>query len=109
MRLGYSIVWGERVTTHPLAPSASWRSTGRPYDATSEDHDEPYRGGGTRHVLVARLGSLGDALLAGPAVRAVAARAQVTRLVWALTGPAPNPKPRCPTQPPQKRHLGEQW
>jgi len=27
VRLGYSIVWGERVTTHPLAPSAGWRSS----------------------------------------------------------------------------------
>jgi histidinol-phosphate phosphatase family protein len=27
VRIGYSIVWGERVTTHPLAPSASWRSS----------------------------------------------------------------------------------
>ena len=38
-------------------------------------------GGGLRRVLVARLDSLGDVLLAGPAVRAVAARAQVTMLV----------------------------
>jgi ADP-heptose:LPS heptosyltransferase len=37
--------------------------------------------GGSRRVLVARLDSLGDVLLAGPAVRAVAARAQVTMLV----------------------------
>jgi HAD superfamily hydrolase (TIGR01662 family) len=27
VRLGYAIVWGERVTTHPLAPSTSWRSS----------------------------------------------------------------------------------
>ena len=27
VRLGYAIVWGERVTTHPLASSASWRSS----------------------------------------------------------------------------------
>ena len=27
MRLGYAIVWGERVTTHPLASSTSWRSS----------------------------------------------------------------------------------
>jgi histidinol-phosphate phosphatase family protein len=27
VRVGYSIVWGERVTTHPLDPSASWRSS----------------------------------------------------------------------------------
>jgi ADP-heptose:LPS heptosyltransferase len=38
-------------------------------------------GGGLRRVLVARLDSLGDVLLAGPAVRAVAARGQVTMLV----------------------------
>jgi histidinol-phosphate phosphatase family protein len=25
VRLGYAIAWGERVTTHPLAPSAGWR------------------------------------------------------------------------------------
>jgi ADP-heptose:LPS heptosyltransferase len=37
--------------------------------------------GGLRRVLVARLDSLGDVLLAGPAVRAVAARARVTMLV----------------------------
>jgi ADP-heptose:LPS heptosyltransferase len=37
--------------------------------------------GGTRRVLVARLDSLGDVLLAGPAVRAVAAGGQVTMLV----------------------------
>jgi HAD superfamily hydrolase (TIGR01662 family) len=27
VRLGYAIVWGERVTTHPLASSTSWRSS----------------------------------------------------------------------------------
>ena len=27
VRLGYAIVWGERVTTHPLASSAGWRSS----------------------------------------------------------------------------------
>jgi HAD superfamily hydrolase (TIGR01662 family) len=27
VRLGYAIVWGERVTTHPLATSTSWRSS----------------------------------------------------------------------------------
>jgi ADP-heptose:LPS heptosyltransferase len=37
--------------------------------------------GGLRRVLVARLDSLGDVLLAGPAVRAVAASARVTMLV----------------------------
>jgi ADP-heptose:LPS heptosyltransferase len=37
--------------------------------------------GGTQRVLVARLDSLGDVLLAGPAVRAVAAGGQVTMLV----------------------------
>ena len=37
--------------------------------------------GGSRRVLVARLDSLGDVLLAGPAVRAVATRAEVTMLV----------------------------
>jgi ADP-heptose:LPS heptosyltransferase len=37
--------------------------------------------GGLRRILVARLDSLGDVLLAGPAVRAVAARARVTMLV----------------------------
>ena len=37
--------------------------------------------GGTRRVLVARLDSLGDVLLAGPALRAVAAGGQVTMLV----------------------------
>jgi hypothetical protein len=26
VRLGYAIVWGERVTTHPLASSADWHS-----------------------------------------------------------------------------------
>jgi HAD superfamily hydrolase (TIGR01662 family) len=26
VRLGYAIVWGERVTTHPLSSSASWRT-----------------------------------------------------------------------------------
>ena len=26
VRLGYAIVWGERITTHPLASSASWRT-----------------------------------------------------------------------------------
>jgi ADP-heptose:LPS heptosyltransferase len=36
---------------------------------------------GFRRVLVSRLDSLGDVLLAGPAVRAVAAHAQVTMLV----------------------------
>jgi ADP-heptose:LPS heptosyltransferase len=39
------------------------------------------RAGGLQRVLVARLDSLGDVLLAGPAVRAVAASAQVTMLV----------------------------
>jgi hypothetical protein len=37
--------------------------------------------GGLRRVLVARLDSLGDVLLAGPAVRAVTARPRVTMLV----------------------------
>jgi HAD superfamily hydrolase (TIGR01662 family) len=27
VRLGYAIVWGERVTTHPLASSTGWRSS----------------------------------------------------------------------------------
>jgi histidinol-phosphate phosphatase family protein len=27
VRLGYSIVWGERVTTHPRPPTAGWRSS----------------------------------------------------------------------------------
>jgi HAD superfamily hydrolase (TIGR01662 family) len=27
VRLGYAIVWGERVTTHPVAVSTSWRSS----------------------------------------------------------------------------------
>jgi HAD superfamily hydrolase (TIGR01662 family) len=27
VRIGYGIAWGERVTTHPLAPSMSWRSS----------------------------------------------------------------------------------
>jgi HAD superfamily hydrolase (TIGR01662 family) len=27
IRSGYGIAWGERVTTHPLAPSTSWRSS----------------------------------------------------------------------------------
>jgi HAD superfamily hydrolase (TIGR01662 family) len=27
VRLGYAIAWGERVTTHPLASSTSWRSS----------------------------------------------------------------------------------
>ncbi|MFL6047840.1 MAG: HAD-IIIA family hydrolase [Propionibacteriaceae bacterium] len=26
-RIGYGIAWGERVTTHPLAPSSSWRNS----------------------------------------------------------------------------------
>ena len=40
----------------------------------------PHRGGFSR-VLVARLDSLGDVLLAGPAVRALSRTAQVTMLV----------------------------
>lgn len=74
----------------------------------------------TRRVLVARLDSMGDVLLAGPAVRAVAARAQVVllcgprgaaaaellpgvgeRLVWEapwISNPAPDADPD---------HLGE--
>jgi HAD superfamily hydrolase (TIGR01662 family) len=27
VQLGYVVVWGERVSTHPLAPSASWRNS----------------------------------------------------------------------------------
>jgi len=41
----------------------------------------PLRSGPVSRVLVARLDSLGDVLLAGPAVRAVARSAQVTMLV----------------------------
>lgn len=41
-----------------------------------------------RRVLVARLDSLGDVLSAGPAVRAVAARGQVTMLVRTGLGEA---------------------
>ena len=177
VRAGYAVVWGERVTTHPLASPGSWRSSlkdracnadnallrakyGRRWRSligTSPGRNgrhlittaaataaiaamsssrlagpvEPRRGGGglcvdrvdggvhhrpnrsgprtrarhaigratprrkitmnragdggLRRVLVARLDSLGDVLLAGPTVRAVAARAQVTMLV--PTGP----------------------
>jgi hypothetical protein len=103
VRLGYAIVWGERVTTHPLASSADWHSrramptmpccapsmgvvnpdelaqiNARVESLLGQDHDEPHGGGGLRRVLVARLDSLGDVLLAGPAGRAVAASVQVT-------------------------------
>jgi hypothetical protein len=27
VRYGYAVVWGERVTTHPLASPATWRSS----------------------------------------------------------------------------------
>ena len=176
-RVGYAVVWGERVTTHPLASSGNWRSglkdqagnagnallrakherrwrsligtspgrTSRPLittaaataaiAATSSSRlagplaranwigvaaaaDRVWTGltefalsrivsrprtraqraigratphrkitmnragdGGLRRVLVARLDSLGDVLLARPAVRAVTAHARVTLLV----------------------------
>jgi ADP-heptose:LPS heptosyltransferase len=41
-----------------------------------------------RRVLVARLDNVGDVLLAGPLIRAVAARAQVTLLCGPVGGPA---------------------
>jgi HAD superfamily hydrolase (TIGR01662 family) len=37
VRLGYAIVWGERVTTHPLASSTSWRNSLR-YQAGNADN-----------------------------------------------------------------------
>jgi ADP-heptose:LPS heptosyltransferase len=49
----------------------------------------------SRRVLVARLDSLGDVLLAGPAVRAIAAgRSGESREVWMLCGPQGAPAAR---------------
>jgi HAD superfamily hydrolase (TIGR01662 family) len=37
VRNGYGIAWGERVTTHPLAPSTSWRNSLRDQAGNAEN------------------------------------------------------------------------
>jgi HAD superfamily hydrolase (TIGR01662 family) len=47
VRLGYAIVWGERVTTHPLASPTSWRSSLR--DQAGNDDNALLRAKYGRH------------------------------------------------------------
>jgi HAD superfamily hydrolase (TIGR01662 family) len=99
-RLGYAIVWGERVTTHPLASFGSWRSSLRAQAGNADNAllrakygrrwrsligTSPGRTG--RHLLTT--GSATAALAALAAGRGAATRAHWGRiaaaagLVWA--------------------------
>jgi hypothetical protein len=78
VRAGYAVVWGERVTTHPLASPSSLRSQPEgPGGQCRQRHAarEICGGGGDQVTTVPPL------LLAGPTVRALAARARVATLV----------------------------